>query len=50
MDRNYTQLKNENGIMVKGPKKKTVEFLLSYSRAFKVLKVSKNNEFELILN
>lgn len=50
MEKNYVQLKNNDGIMVKGPKKETINFLLSYSKAIKVLKVSKNDEYELILN
>jgi hypothetical protein len=50
MDRNYIQLKNNNGVMVKQPKKKTIELLLSYSKALKILKVSNNEEYEMILN
>lgn len=50
MEKNYIQLNNEKNVMVKGPKKETINFLLSYSRALKVLKVSKNEEFEMILN
>ncbi len=50
MEKNYIQLSNENNVMVKGPKNETINFLLSYSKALKILKVSKKEEFEMILN
>ena len=50
MEKNYIQLNNEENVMVKGPKKETINFLLSYSKALKVLKVSKDNEYEMMLN
>ncbi|MEN8137689.1 MAG: hypothetical protein ABFR62_04580 [Bacteroidota bacterium] len=50
MEKSYIQLKSKDGIMLKGPKKETIDFLLSYSKALKVIKGSKLNEFELILN
>ena len=50
MEKNYIQLNSENNVMVKGPKKETIEFLLSYSKSFRVLKTSKNEKFEMNLN
>jgi len=50
MERNYIQFNNEKDVMVRGPKQRTIDFLLSYSKALKVLKVSEKEEFEMILN
>lgn len=50
MEKNYIQLRSKNGIVAREPKRETIDYLLSYSKAIKVLKVSKHDEFELILN
>jgi len=50
MEKNYIQINDKEDVMVRGPKKETIEFLLSYSKAMRVLKDSENEEFEMILN
>lgn len=50
MDKNYSQLKNTNNTMVNGPKQETIKFLLDYSKALRVIKLSKRQDVELILN